>query len=143
MFNPKKKIMVYKIEEIEGIGPVYGEKLRAAGIMNADILLEKCYTKSGRMTVANETGIDEKLILKWANHADLFRIDGIGPQFAELLEEAGVDTVKELRTRNAENLYAKIKEINEKKQLVRRLPSQGQIASMIENAGKSEARMTY
>lgn len=81
--------------------------------------------------------------MKWANHADLFRIDGIGPQFAELLEEAGVDTVKELRTRNAENLYAKIVEINEKKQLVRRLPSQGQIVSMIENAGKSEAKMTY
>lgn len=135
--------MVYKIEEIEGIGPVYGEKLRAAGIPNADILLEKCYSKSGRTTVANETGIDEKLILKWTNHADLFRIDGVGPQFAELLEEAGVDTVKELRTRNAENLYAKIKEINEKKQLVRRLPSPEQIATMIENAGRSEVRMTY
>ncbi|WP_286861017.1 DUF4332 domain-containing protein [Proteiniphilum sp. UBA5510] len=135
--------MVYKIEEIEGIGPVYGEKLRAAGIINADILLERCHSKGGRTAVANETGIDEKLILKWANHADLFRIDGIGPQFAELLEEAGVDTVKELRTRNAENLYAKIVEINEKKQLVRRLPSQGQIVSMIENAGKSEAKMTY
>jgi len=135
--------MVYKIEEIEGIGPVYGEKLRAAGIPNADILLEKCYSKSGRATVANETGIDEKLILKWTNHADLFRIDGVGPQFAELLEEAGVDTVKELRTRNAENLYAKIKEINEKKQLIRRLPSPEQIATMIENAGRSEVRMTY
>lgn len=135
--------MVYKIEEIEGIGPVYGEKLRAAGIVNADTLLEKGSSKSGRTAVANETGIDEKLILKWTNHADLFRIDGIGPQFAELLEEAGVDTVKELRTRNAENLYAKIVEINEKKQLVRRLPSQGQIATMIENAGQAQAKMTY
>ena len=135
--------MVYKIEEIEGIGPVYGEKLSAAGITNANILLERCSSKSGRTVVANETGIDEKLILKWTNHADLFRIDGIGPQFAELLEEAGVDTVKELRTRNAENLYAKIVEINEKKKLVRRLPSQGQIATMIENAGQTEAKMTY
>ncbi len=135
--------MVYKIEEIEGIGSVYGEKLKAAGIMNAEILLEKCCGKSGRTTVANETGIDEKLILKWTNHADLFRIDGIGPQFAELLEEAGVDTVKELRTRNAENLYAKIKEINEKKPLVGRLPSLGQIATMIENASKAEVKMTY
>lgn len=135
--------MVYKIEEIEGIGSVYGEKLRAAGITAVDILLEKCSTKDGRKDIANEAGIDEKLILKWTNHADLFRIDGIGPQFAELLEKAGVDTVKELRTRNADNLYAKIVEINEKMKLVRRLPSKNQIASMIENALSTEAKMTY
>lgn len=135
--------MVYKIEEIEGIGPAYGENLRAAGITAVDILLEKCSTKDGRKAIANETGIDEKLILKWTNHADLFRIDGIGPQFAELLEKAGVDTVKELRTRNADNLYAKIVEINEKMKLVRRLPSKNQIASMIENALSTEAKITY
>lgn len=135
--------MDYKIEEIEGIGPVYGEKLKAAGISRVDQLLEKCAAKSGRVSLANESGIDEKLILKWTNHADLFRIDGIGPQFAELLEEVGVDTVKELRTRNAENLYAKMQEVNENKKLVRRLPSLNQLVSMIENAGRAEARMTY
>ncbi len=82
------------LEEIEGIGPVYGEKLRAIGITTVDKLLERCAGKQGRVAVARETGIDEKSILTWTNHADLFRIQGIGPQFSELLEEAGVDTVK-------------------------------------------------
>ncbi len=135
--------MDYKIEEIEGIGPVYGEKLKAAGINKVDQLLDKCAAKKGRTELAIDTGIDEKLILKWTNHADLFRINGIGPQFSELLEASGVDTVKELRTRNAENLYAKLQEINEAKQLVRRLPSLSQVSQMIEDAGKLEVRMTY
>ncbi len=135
--------MDYKIEEIEGIGPVYGEKLKAAGINKVDQLLEKCAAKKGRAELAKETGIEEKLILKWSNHADLFRINGIGPQFSELLEASGVDTVKELRTRNAENLYAKLQEVNEDKKLVRRLPSLSQVTQMIEDAGKSEVRMTY
>lgn len=135
--------MVYKIDEIEGIGPVYGEKLKAAGITTVDKLLEKCAAKSGRVALAKETDIDEKLILTWTNHADLFRIPGIGPQFSEILEAAGVDTVKELRNRNAENLYAKIQEVNEEKKLVRRLPSLKQITEMIENAGKFEPLVTY
>ena len=135
--------MDYKIEEIEGIGPVYGEKLRAAGVDKVCILLEKCASKKGRSEMANATGIEEKLILKWTNHADLFRINGVGPQFSELLEAAGVDTVKELRNRNAENLYNKLQEVNEEKRLVRRLPSQAQVAQMIEEAGTLEPRMTY
>ena len=135
--------MVYKIEEIEGIGPVYGEKLKKAGIDKIDQLLERCAAKKGRVELAKETGIEEKLILKWTNHADLFRINGIGPQFSELLEASGVDTVKELRSRNAENLYAKLQEINEVKKLVGRLPSLSQVTQMIEDAGKSEGRMTY
>lgn len=135
--------MAYKIEEIEGIGPVYGEKLRAAGVTTTDGLLEKCAGKSGRAALAKETGIEERLILKWTNHADLFRIPGVGPEFSELLEAAGVDTVKELRNRNAENLYAKIQEVNEAKKLVRRLPSQNQLTAMIEEAGKLAAVMTY
>lgn len=135
--------MVYKIEEIEGVGPVFGEKLKAAGITSVDQLLEKCAGKAGRVSLAAETGIEETSILKWANHADLFRISGIGPQFSELLEATGVDTVKELRTRKAENLYAKIKEVNEAKKLVQRLPSLDQIAKMIEEAGSAEVRMTY
>ncbi len=135
--------MVYKIDEIEGIGPVYGEKLRMAGIATVDQLLEKCAGKAGRVALAKETDIEEKMILKWTNHADLFRIPGVGPQFSELLEASGVDTVKELRNRNAENLYAKIVEVNESKKLVRRLPSQPQVAEMIEEAGKLEPLMTY
>lgn len=135
--------MSYKIEEIEGIGPVYGEKLRAAGITTTDALLEKCAGKSGRAALAKETGIEEKLILKWTNHADLFRINGVGPQFSELLEAAGVDTVKELRNRNAENLFVKISDVNEQKKLVGRLPSLNQLEEMIKEAGTLEAKMTY
>lgn len=135
--------MAYKIEEIEGIGPVYGEKLKTAGITSVAQLLEKCAAKAGRAALAKETDIDEKLILKWTNHADLFRIPGVGPQFSELLEASGVDTVKELRNRNAENLFAKIQEVNEQKKLVRRLPSQAQVAEMIEEAGKLNPMMTY
>ena len=135
--------MAYKIEEIEGIGPVYGQKLRAAGVTTTEKLLEKCAGRSGRAALAKETGIDEKFILKWTNHADLFRISGVGPEFSELLEAAGVDTVKELRNRNAENLHAKMQEVNEVKKLVRRVPSLGQLAKMIEEAGKMEPKMTY
>jgi nucleotidyltransferase/DNA polymerase involved in DNA repair len=135
--------MGYKIEDIEGIGPVFGEKLRANGISTVEKLLEQGATKSGRSSLANETGISEREILKWVNHADLFRIDGVGPQFAELLEAAGVDTVKELRNRNAENLFAKIGEVNEVKKLVRRLPSLSQVEGMIETAGKLEPKVTH
>ncbi|WP_294079798.1 DUF4332 domain-containing protein [Proteiniphilum sp. UBA5384] len=135
--------MSYKIEEIEGIGPVYGEKLRAAGVNTTEALLEKCAAKSGRSALAKETDIEEKLILRWTNHADLFRVNGVGSQFSELLEAAGVDTVKEFRNRNAENLYAKMQEVNEAKKLVRRLPSLEQLAAMIEEAGKLEPKMTY
>ena len=106
-------------------------------------MLELGATKSGRSSLAKETGISEKEILKWVNHADLFRIAGVGPQFAELLEAAGVDTVKELRNRNAENLYSKIGEVNEEKKLVRRLPSLSQVEEMIELAGTLDPKVTH
>ena len=93
--------MSYKIQEIQGIGPAYAEKLIAAGITTSDLLLEKGQTPKGRKELEEATGLSSKLILTWVNHADLFRVKGIGPQFAELLEAAGVDTVKELATRNA------------------------------------------
>lgn len=135
--------MSYKIEEIEGISTVFGEKLRNAGITSVAGLLERCASKAGRAAVAQETGISEKFILKWTNHADLFRIKGVGPEFSELLEAAGVDTVKELRHRVPENLYAKLVETNESKRLVRRLPSADQVAQMIEEAKGLEPMMTY
>jgi predicted flap endonuclease-1-like 5' DNA nuclease len=123
-----------KIEEIEGIGPAYGEKLRGVGIDDTDELLEACRTKAGRGEVAEKSGISEELILKWSNHADLFRISGVGPEFAELLEAAGVDTVKELRNRNAANLAEKCAEVNAAKKLTRQVPSEKVVAGWIEQA---------
>ena len=93
--------MAYKVVDIEGVGATYAEKLAAAGINKVEELLAKCAAPAGRKALAEETGISDKLILKWTNHADLIRIHGVGPQFAELLEAAGVDTVKEFRHRNA------------------------------------------
>lgn len=135
--------MSYKIEEIEGVGAAFAAKLEAAGVKTTENLLEKAATKKGREALAEETGISEKLILKWANHADLFRINGIGPQFAELLEAAGVDTVKELRHRNAENLAAKMEEVNNEKHLTRRVPSVTELQKMIEEAATLPPTITY
>ncbi|MDE5745369.1 MAG: DUF4332 domain-containing protein [Paramuribaculum sp.] len=135
--------MAYKIDEIEGIGAVYAEKLEAVGVKTTEALLDRAETKKGREKLAEETGISEKLILKWANHADLFRIKGIAGQFAELLEAAGVDTVKELRHRVPANLHAKAVEINEAKNLCNRVPSESEIAKMIEQAKELEPRMKY
>jgi len=135
--------MTYKIIDIEGIGPVYAEKLIAAGITTADQLLEKCAAPAGRKALEEATGISGKLILTWTNHADLFRIKGVGPQFAELLEAAGVDTVKELGHRKAENLAAKMLEVNEEKKLVRRVPVQVEVEKMIAQAKELPGVMTY
>lgn len=135
--------MAYKIIDIQGIGEAYAPKLIAIGIKTPDELLEACLTLAARKKVADKTGISGKLILKWANHADLFRISGIGPQYAELLEAAGVDTVKELRHRVPANLTAKMVEINKVKNLAQRDPSEKEVTKWIEEAGKLEAKMTY
>ncbi len=135
--------MAYKIAEIEGIGEVYAEKLQAAGIKTTDDLLEKCATPTGRKKVAEETGISGKLILKWTNHADLFRIKGIAGQFAELLEAGGVDTVKEFRHRVAANLQPKLVEVNEAKNLCNRVPSVSEIEKMIAQAKELEPIISY
>lgn len=135
--------MSYKIAEIEGIGAAYAEKLTAVGIKTTDDLLAKAATKKGRETLAEETGISEKLILKWANHADLFRIKGVAGQFAELLEAAGVDTVKELRHRVPANLYAKLVEVNNAKNLCNRVPAESEIERMVERAKELDPVMSY
>ena len=135
--------MTYRIIDIEGIGEAYAPKLHAEGIKTVEQLLEWCGTPKGRRRLAEQTGISEKLILKWTNHADLFRINGIGPQFAELLEAAGVDTVKELRHRVAANLAAKVAEVNEEKHLCGRVPAEVEIQKMIDQAKELEPRMTY
>lgn len=135
--------MAYKIIDIEGVGDVYAEKLTAVGIIKVEDLLEKCATPKGRAQLAADTGISDKLILRWTNHADLFRIKGVGPQFAELLEAAGVDTVKELRHRVPENLQPKLEETNAKKKLVRRVPALKEIISMVEQAKALPPVVTY
>ena len=114
--------MNYKIIDIEGIGENFASKLMAENIDTVEQLLDRCAAPAGRKELADKTGISEKLILRWTNHADLFRVDGIGPQFAELLEAAGVDTVKELRHRVPANLAAKLVEVNDEKHLCRRVP---------------------
>ena len=115
--------MAYIIDEIEGIGPAYAEKLIAAGIKTTEDLLTAGAKPSGRKKLEETTGISGKLILKWVNHADLFRINGVAGQFAELLEASGVDTVKEFRHRVPANLKAKMDEVNEQKNLCNRGPS--------------------
>lgn len=135
--------MNYKIIDIEGVGESYAAKLKAAGIDTVAELLEKCAAPAGRKALAEVTGISPKLILTWTNHADLFRIDGVGPQFAELLEASGVDTVKELRNRRADNLAAKLQEVNDSRHLVRRVPSEKEVAAMIEQAATLPPVVTY
>ncbi len=135
--------MNYKIVDIEGIGEAYAPKLIAQGIENVEQLLDACSGPTGRKIMAEKTGISEKLILKWTNHADLFRVNGIGPQFAELLEAAGVDTVKELRHRVAANLAVKLEEVNEQKHLVRRVPAEVEVQRMIDQAKELEPKVTY
>lgn len=135
--------MNYKIIDIEGIGESYAEKLKSAGIETVAQYLDATASPKGRKNLAVKTGISDKLILKWANHADLFRIPGIAGQFAELLEASGVDTVKELRHRNASALAAKLEEVNGEKHLCGRVPSEKEVAKMIEAAKNLPPVMTY
>jgi predicted flap endonuclease-1-like 5' DNA nuclease len=135
--------MTYKIIDIQGIGPVYAEKLIGIGIETVDQLLEKGADAKGRQAIEDATGIRHDLVLTWVNHADLFRVKGVGPQFAELLEAAGVDTVKELRNRNAANLAAKMLEVNEEKHLCRRTPVEKEVAKFIELAKELEPKVSH
>lgn len=135
--------MAYKISDIEGIGPAYAKTLNDVGVKTPDDLLARAATKSGRKALAGETGITEKLILKWTNHADLFRIKGVAGQFAELLEAAGVDTVKELRHRVPANLYAKLVETNDAKGLCSRVPVETEIARMVNQAKELPPMVEY
>jgi predicted flap endonuclease-1-like 5' DNA nuclease len=126
--------MAYNIIDIEGVGPAYAEKLNAAGIKTTADLLTSGGTKAGRKALADASGIDEGKILTWVNHSDLHRIDGVAGQFSELLEAAGVDTVKEFATRNAANLVVKMEEVNAAKNLSGRVPSVESLQKMIDQA---------
>ncbi len=124
----------YKIEDIEGIGEVLGAKLRDAGVKDTDALLKACKTPKDRKALAEKSGLSDGQILKFANMADLYRVSGIGSEYAELLEKAGVDTVPELAQRSPGNLAAKLAEINEEKKLVRKVPTEADCTKWVTEA---------
>ncbi|HUG62992.1 MAG TPA: DUF4332 domain-containing protein [Methylomirabilota bacterium] len=133
----------YPILKIEGIGDSYAATLTSAGIRSTATLLDRAKDPKGRKTLASETGIEETRILKWANMADLMRIRGVGEEYSELLEAAGVDTVKELKMRRPDNLHAKMIEVNAARKLVRQPPSASAVTRWIEEAKSLPAMMTY
>jgi predicted flap endonuclease-1-like 5' DNA nuclease len=132
-----------KLLDIEGVGEVYAQKLKDAGIKSTEALLKAGATSKGRKTIAEKTGISETLILEWVNHVDLFRIKGVGEEYADLLEEAGVDTVPELAQRNPANLFEKIVAVNTEKKLVRRLPVPSQVNDWVDQAKRLPRMIEY
>jgi predicted flap endonuclease-1-like 5' DNA nuclease len=129
--------------EVEGIGKVYAKKLKDSGIATTEALLEKGATPAGRKRIAEKSGISAARILKWLNHVDLFRIKGVETQYAELLEASGVDTIPELAQRDPAHLYPKLVETNKKKKLVRKLPTQEQVADWVTQAKALPRVLTY
>lgn len=132
-----------KIEDVEGIGPVTGEKLRAAGVKDTDSLLENARTPKQRKELAEKAGLSDKQVLKFANMVDLYRISGVGSEYAELLEAAGVDTVPELARRNAANLTTAMTEVNEQKKLTRRVPTETEVSKWIAQAKDLPRMLDY
>lgn len=132
-----------KLETIEGIGPVYASQLRAAGIATVEALLAAGATPAGRQELEQRSRIGHSSILEWVNIADLMRIKGIGEEYSDLLEEARVDTIKELRNRVPENLYEALVKTNEAKRLVRRLPTLGMVRGWVQQAKVLPPKVTY
>jgi predicted flap endonuclease-1-like 5' DNA nuclease len=128
---------------VEGIGPVYAQKLKEAGIGSTEALLAAGATPEGRQDIAAKTGIGDSLILRWVNHVDLFRIKGVGEEYSDLLEAAGVDTVVELAQRVPANLYAKLAEVNQAEKRVRKLPAESQVKNWIKQAKKLPRKVSY
>lgn len=132
------------LSKIEGVGPVYAQTLREkAGIRTVEALLEAGATPQGRKELEEKTGISGSLILEWVNLADLMRIKGVGEEYSDLLEEAGVDTVRELQHRVPQNLWKKMQEVNEEKHLVRRLPSLRMVEDWVEQAKHLPPKVMY
>ena len=131
------------LTDIEGIGPAYAEALKAQGVGSTDALLQAGATPKGREDLAAAAGVKPELILGWVNKADLFRIRGVGTQYSDLLEAAGVDSVPELAQRRADNLSAKMAEVNADKKLVRNLPTEAQVADWVEQAKALPRVVTY
>jgi predicted flap endonuclease-1-like 5' DNA nuclease len=132
-----------KLEKIEGIGTKYAGQLRKAGVRSTNDLLKKGATPAGRKQISKDSGISEKLVLEWVNHSDLFRIKGVSEEYADLLEEAGVDTVVELAQRKAENLFETMKQTNVKKKLVRQLPGISKVQDWVKQAKKLPRIIQY
>ena len=132
-----------KILDIEGIGPVYAAKLEKVGVRTTDALLKKGSSPEDRRLLVEASGIGEHLILEWVNLADLYRIKGVGSQYSDLLEEAGVDTVVELATRVPQHLLDKLVEVNQAKNLVNKMPGINQVANWIKQAKKLPRVITY
>ena len=132
-----------KVIDIEGVGPVYAGKLAKAGIRTVEGLLKEGASDKGRKVIATASGIDHALILEWVNRADLYRIKGVSKQYSDLLEKAGVDTVVELSKRVAGNLYAKMVEVNQAKNLVNGMPGEKKVEGWIAQAKKLTRVVTY
>ncbi len=135
--------MSKSIQDVEGIGPKYASLLKREGIHSPGKLLSVGGNRAGRKLLAEKTSINERHILKWVNMSDLFRIKGVAGQFSELLEGAGVDTVKELRNRNAENLAEKMAEVNKAKRLCKVSPSSKTVTRWVDQAKKLAPMVTY
>ena len=123
-----------KLIDIEGIGKVQAAKFESIGITTQEQLLSAAATPSGRADLVTRANVTMNQVLNWANRADLARVNGIGDEYADLLEAAGVDTVPELAQRNAANLHAKLVEVNEDKILVRQLPGEATVSQWVEEA---------
>lgn len=132
----------YKIEDVEGIDPVIDQKMRDAGINDTDSLLENTLTPTQRKTLAEKAEVSPKLILRFANMVDLYRIHGVGSEYSELLEAAGVDTVPELAQRNT-TLAQAMATANEEKKLTRRVPGDAEVAKWIEHAKTLPRKLQY
>ena len=135
--------MSYPITDIEGIGPAVADRLKGMRIRTTARYLEAAKNVRGRKTIAEHTGVDAGRILKWANLADMMRIKGVGEEYSELLEAAGVDTVRELKHRNPQNLAQAMAAANARRKLVRLLPSEKAIAKWIAQANALPMKITY
>ncbi|MEZ5959823.1 MAG: DUF4332 domain-containing protein [Hyphomonadaceae bacterium] len=135
--------MATRIDKIEGIGPVYRAKLEAAGIGTVEALLAQCGERDARRMIARTTGLRESQLLKWVNSADLMRVDGVGKEYSQLLEAAGVDTVRELRMRQPETLCAKLGEVNVMKRLARRSPALSEVSAWVTAANDMHPRVFH
>lgn len=131
------------IKKIEGIGPVYADQLAKANVRTTEALLKAGATRQGRKGLAAATGLSDHQVLEWVNRADLMRVKGVGEEYSDLLEASGVDTVRELRNRNAKNLFNKMLEVNEKKNLVRRTPTESMVENWVAQAKTLEVVVTY
>lgn len=131
------------LKAIEGIGPKNVEKLARAGVRSIEALLEKGGKSKDRKVLSSESGVSDTQILEWVNRADLFRVNGIGEEYSDLLEQAGVDTVVELSKRKADNLHAAMAKINTEKNLVNRMPSVGMVEGWIKQAKSLPRTVEY